>query len=88
MRQSRFSKTYNIFFYFYVVCSNNRLIKMGFTRYSDVLSLEQVKKNTWIVHKMGILQFISIYKKYKDISGYSLKWGDEVNVVVLYKVTF
>ena len=61
---------------------------MGFTRYSDVLSLEQVKKNTWIVHKMGILQFISIYKKYKDISGYSLKWGDEVNVVVLYKVTF
>ena len=61
---------------------------MGFTRYSDVLSLEQVKKNTWIVHKMGILQFISIYKKYKDISGYSLKWGDEVNVVVLYKVIF
>ena len=61
---------------------------MGFTRYSDVLSLEQVKKNTWIVHKMGILQFISIYKKYKDISGYSLKWGDEVNPVVLYKVIF
>ena len=56
---------------------------MGFTQYSDVLSLEQVKKNTWIVHKMGILQFISIYKKYKDISGYSLKWGDEVNVVFI-----
>ena len=61
---------------------------MGFIRYNDVLSLEQVKKNTWIVHKMGILQFISIYKKYKDISGYSLKWGDEVNAVALYKVIF
>ena len=59
---------------------------MGLYRNSGLLSLEQIKKNTWILHKMGILQFISIYKKYKDISGYSLKWGDEVNVVVLYKV--
>lgn len=62
---------------------------MGLYRNSDLLSIEQIKKNAWIVHKIGILQFISMYKKYKDISGYSLKWGDEVNAIcIIYKVIF
>ena len=53
---------------------------MGLYPNGTLLSWEEIKENVWKVHKIGVLQFITIYNKYKDISGYSLKWGDEVSI--------
>ena len=52
--------------------------KMGLLSEGKPLSWADTKKNAWIVHKTGILQFISIYHKLKDRKGDTLKWGDEV----------
>ena len=61
---------------------------MGLLSEGKPLSWADTKKNAWIVHKTGILQFISIYHKLKDRKGDTLKWGDEVcnrcRAVMLY----
>ena len=52
---------------------------MGKNPDGQTLSWEEVKKSTWLVKKIGILQFLNIYHRCKDISGCSLQWGDEVS---------
>ena len=52
---------------------------MGLLSKGTPLSWEDTKKNAWIVHRDGILQFIALYNKFKDRKGYTLKWGDEVS---------
>ena len=51
---------------------------MGLLSEGKPLSWEETKKNAWKVHKVGVLQFISLYHKLKDRKGDTLKWGDEV----------
>ena len=51
---------------------------MGLLSKGTPLSWEETKKNAWIVHKVGIEQFIALYHKMKDRKGDTLKWGDEV----------
>jgi glutamate--cysteine ligase catalytic subunit len=51
---------------------------MGLLSEGKPLSWQDTKKNAWIVHKIGIQQFISLYHKLKDRKGDTLKWGDEV----------
>ena len=52
--------------------------RMGLLSRGRPLSWEETKKNAWIVHRDGILQFIALYRKLKDRKGDTLKWGDEV----------
>lgn len=42
----------------------------------NVLSIQHVKTN-------GIEQFINLYKRLKDRQGDSLKWGDEVEYIIV-----
>ena len=56
------------------------ILQMGLLSKGKPLSWEETKRNTWIVHRDGVLQFISLYRRMKDRKGdtLSLKWGDEV----------
>ncbi len=54
---------------------------MGLLSEGKPLSWAETKKNAHIVHKIGILQFLSLYHKHKDRKD-TLKWGDEVKIVL------
>ena len=53
---------------------------MGLLSEGRPLSWPETKSKGWIVHKYGLEQFITIYKRLKDRKGDTLKWGDEVRI--------
>ncbi|XP_043686278.1 glutamate--cysteine ligase catalytic subunit isoform X1 [Vespula pensylvanica] len=56
---------------------------MGLLSEGSPLSWEETKKLSDHVRKHGIIQFINIYKKLRDRQGDVLKWGDEVEYVLV-----
>lgn len=55
---------------------------MGLLSAGKPLSWPETKKNTHIVHKIGIQQFLSLYHKQKGRKD-TLKWGDEIEYTLL-----
>ncbi|XP_047371135.1 glutamate--cysteine ligase isoform X2 [Vespa velutina] len=56
---------------------------MGLLSEGSPLSWEETKKLSDHVRKHGIIQFINIYKKLRDRQGDVLKWGDEVEYLLV-----
>lgn len=56
---------------------------MGLLTEGSPLSWEDTKKHADHVRVHGIKQFINLYKRLKDRKGDVLKWGDEVEYVIL-----
>ncbi|XP_077989695.1 glutamate--cysteine ligase catalytic subunit-like [Glandiceps talaboti] len=56
---------------------------MGLLSEGSPLSWEETKKHADHVRKHGILQFLNIYEKLKDRQGDTLKWGDEVEYMLV-----
>ncbi|KAL2725268.1 glutamate--cysteine ligase catalytic subunit [Vespula squamosa] len=56
---------------------------MGLLSEGSPLTWEETKKLSDHVRKHGIIQFINIYKKLRDRQGDVLKWGDEVEYVLV-----
>jgi glutamate--cysteine ligase catalytic subunit len=56
---------------------------MGFLTDGNTLSWEEVKKVREYIRKHGILQFLAIYEKTKNRSNDCLKFGDEIEYVLL-----
>ncbi|XP_006825030.1 glutamate--cysteine ligase catalytic subunit-like, partial [Saccoglossus kowalevskii] len=56
---------------------------MGLLTEGSPLSWEETKKYADHVRKHGINQFLNIYKKLKDRTGDTLKWGDEVEYMLV-----
>ena len=51
---------------------------MGLLTEGNPLEWNETKQNADLVKKMGAKQFINIYHKFKDTTGYPFKWGDEL----------
>ncbi|CAH1980038.1 unnamed protein product [Acanthoscelides obtectus] len=56
---------------------------MGLLSEGTPLSWEETKKYTQHVREHGITQFINIYKRLRDRQGDVLKWGDEVEYIIV-----
>ncbi|XP_034939693.1 glutamate--cysteine ligase catalytic subunit [Chelonus insularis] len=56
---------------------------MGLLTEGEPLSWEETKKLSEHVKKHGIIQFINLYKKLRDRQGDVLKWGDEVEYMII-----
>lgn len=56
---------------------------MGLLTEGSPLSWEETKKHADHVRKHGIQQFINLYARLKDRKGDVLKWGDEVEYVII-----
>ncbi|RWS26456.1 glutamate--cysteine ligase catalytic subunit-like protein [Leptotrombidium deliense] len=56
---------------------------MGLLTQGKPLSWEETKKYAEYVRKHGILQFIAIYRKLKDRQDQYLRWGDEVEYMIV-----
>ena len=56
---------------------------MGLLSEGSPLSWEETKKLSEHVRKHGINQFINLYKRLRDRQGDVLKWGDEVEYVIV-----
>lgn len=56
---------------------------MGLLSEGSPLSWEETKKLSNHVREHGISQFINLYKKLRDRQGDVLKWGDEVEYVIV-----
>ena len=55
---------------------------MGLLSEGKPLSWQDTKKNAGLVHQVGIQQFIALYHRLKDRKGDTLKWGDEVRIII------
>ncbi|XP_072394245.1 glutamate--cysteine ligase [Diabrotica undecimpunctata] len=56
---------------------------MGLLTEGSPLSWEETKKHAQHVREHGIIQFINLYKKLRDREGDILKWGDEVEYIIV-----
>lgn len=56
---------------------------MGLLTEGSPLSWEETKKLASHVREHGILQFINLYKRLRDRQGDVLKWGDEVEYIIV-----
>lgn len=56
---------------------------MGLLSEGKPLSWADTKKNAALVHRVGIQQFLALYRRLKDRKGDVLKWGDEVGPISL-----
>lgn len=56
---------------------------MGLLTEGSPLSWEETKKLSKHVREHGIIQFINLYKRLRDRQGDILKWGDEVEYIVV-----
>nr|CAH7723386.1 unnamed protein product [Callosobruchus chinensis] len=56
---------------------------MGLLSEGTPLSWEETKKYAQHVREHGITQFINIYKRLRDRQGDVLKWGDEVEYIIV-----
>ncbi|KAK0084952.1 hypothetical protein PV325_006052 [Microctonus aethiopoides] len=56
---------------------------MGLLTNGQPLSWDETKKLSNHVRKHGIIQFINLYKKLRDRQGDVLKWGDEVEYMIV-----
>lgn len=56
---------------------------MGLLTEGSPLSWEETKKLAPHVRQHGITQFINLYKKLRDREGDVLKWGDEVEYIIV-----
>ncbi|XP_028130655.1 glutamate--cysteine ligase [Diabrotica virgifera virgifera] len=56
---------------------------MGLLTEGSPLSWEETKKHAQHVREHGITQFINLYKKLRDREGDILKWGDEVEYIIV-----
>lgn len=56
---------------------------MGLLTEGSPLSWEETKKLSQHVREHGIIQFINLYKRLKDRQGDVLKWGDEVEYIIV-----
>lgn len=56
---------------------------MGLLTEGSPLSWEETKKLADHVREHGIAQFINIYKRLRDRQGDVLKWGDEVEYIIV-----
>ena len=52
---------------------------MGLLTTGEPLNWQETKKNSNLVRKKGIEQFIRLYKTFKSRNNDSFKYGDEVN---------
>ena len=57
---------------------------MGLLVLGTPLAWEDALQWLSYVRKHGILQFLHIYNRVKDISGDTLKWGDELEYGIFY----
>lgn len=56
---------------------------MGLLSEGSPLSWEETKKLSDHVRKHGVIQFINLYKRLRDRQGDVLKWGDEVEYILV-----
>ena len=56
---------------------------MGLLTEGSPLSWEETKKLSDHVRKHGVIQFINLYKRLRDRQGDILKWGDEVEYMLI-----
>ncbi|XP_050448829.1 glutamate--cysteine ligase catalytic subunit isoform X1 [Cataglyphis hispanica] len=56
---------------------------MGLLSEGSPLSWEETKKLSDHVRKHGVIQFINLYKRLRDRQGDILKWGDEVEYMLI-----
>ncbi|XP_063224221.1 glutamate--cysteine ligase [Bacillus rossius redtenbacheri] len=56
---------------------------MGLLSEGSPLSWEETKKLADHVRKHGVIQFINLYKRLRDRQGDILKWGDEVEYIMV-----
>ncbi|XP_015119215.1 glutamate--cysteine ligase catalytic subunit [Diachasma alloeum] len=56
---------------------------MGLLTEGSPLSWEETKKLSDHVRKHGVIQFINLYKRLRDRQGDVLKWGDEVEYILV-----
>lgn len=56
---------------------------MGLLTEGSPLSWEETKKYAKHVREHGIIQFINLYKTLRDREGDVLKWGDEVEYILV-----
>lgn len=56
---------------------------MGLLTEGSPLSWEETKALADHVRKHGVEQFINLYKKLRDRQGDVLKWGDEVEYIIV-----
>jgi glutamate--cysteine ligase catalytic subunit len=56
---------------------------MGLLSEGSPLSWQETKALSGHVRKHGVTQFINLYKRVRDRQGDVLKWGDEVNFILL-----
>ena len=56
---------------------------MGLLSEGKPLSWADTKKNAPLVHRVGIQQFLALYRRLKDRKGDVLKWGDEVGSILV-----
>lgn len=56
---------------------------MGLLTEGSPLSWEETKKLANHVREHGIIQFINLYKRVRDRQGDVLKWGDEIEYIVV-----
>lgn len=56
---------------------------MGLLSEGSPLSWEETKKYSVHVREHGITQFINLYKRLRDRQGDVLKWGDEVEYIIV-----
>lgn len=56
---------------------------MGLLTEGSPLSWEETKKHADYVREHGVTQFINLYKRLKDRQGDVLKWGDEVEYILV-----
>lgn len=56
---------------------------MGLLTEGSPLTWEETKKLAQHVREHGIIQFINLYKRLRDRQGDVLKWGDEVEYIIV-----
>lgn len=56
---------------------------MGLLTEGSPLSWEETKQLADYVREHGVTQFINLYKRLKDRQGDVLKWGDEVEYILV-----
>lgn len=59
------------------------VVVMGLLTEGSPLSWEETKKLADYVREHGVTQFINLYKRLKDRQGDVLKWGDEVEYILV-----